>query len=331
MVIKIGVQKIVDPTYTLIKEAPPNHSEEFLNYKCEWFYYPIFDIVKRAPIQLDIELNTYCQLKCPQCFQSFDPPKAMDMDMDLYKKIIDEGVEIGVKSIKLNYRGEPLLSPNLLEAIKYAKQRGILEVLINSNTMGLDIEMAKGLIDSKLDLISCSIDGYTKKTYNKIRVGGDLDKVIQNILGLISLKQLKGVCYPKIRIQLVKQVLNEAEIPHFIEFWKSFVDEISIVDQKDYANEKVDKKELSNWFCCQLWQRLFILADGTVMPCCRAMKGGNEIRTNLGNVKDRKIEDIWQSKLMKEMRKLHFKGKSHLVPMCMRCGLRKEVINQNGK
>ena len=43
------------------------------------------------------------------------------MDENLYKKIINEISNLGVPSIKLNWRGEPLLNPKIYDFINYAK------------------------------------------------------------------------------------------------------------------------------------------------------------------------------------------------------------------
>ena len=41
------------------------------------------------------------------------------MDMALFKKIIDEGAENGLYSIKLSLRGEPLLHPQIIDMVDY--------------------------------------------------------------------------------------------------------------------------------------------------------------------------------------------------------------------
>ena len=91
------------------------------------------------------------------------------MNFELYKKIIDTAVKWKVPSIKLNWRGEPLLNPKLPKFINYAKTKGILEVSINTNATNLDKKRSNELIDSGLDLIIYSFDGGTKKTYEKMR------------------------------------------------------------------------------------------------------------------------------------------------------------------
>ena len=70
---------------------------------------------------------------------------------------------------------------------------GILEVSINTNATHLDIDMAKKLINSGLDLIIYSFDGGTKKTYEKMRPGrfkyNQFEEVYKNIKILLKLKK----------------------------------------------------------------------------------------------------------------------------------------------
>ena len=75
------------------------------------------------------------------------------MDFNTYKEIINEITKMEVPSIKLNWRGEPLLNPQIGKFIKYAKSAGILEVAINTNATKLDQKMSETLISSGLDSI----------------------------------------------------------------------------------------------------------------------------------------------------------------------------------
>ena len=54
--------------------------------------------------------------------------------------------------MKFNWRGEPLLNPNLGELIKFAKDEGILETIINTNATNLTEKKGNELINP-FDLI----------------------------------------------------------------------------------------------------------------------------------------------------------------------------------
>ena len=74
------------------------------------------------PLSIDVELASICDLACPHCSREYIVTPDKIMNMNLYKKIIDEISIMEVPSIKLNWRGEPLLHPNIFECIDYAKK-----------------------------------------------------------------------------------------------------------------------------------------------------------------------------------------------------------------
>ena len=82
------------------------------------------------PLSIDIETASVCDLACPHCSREYIITPDKIMDFDLYEKIIKEISKQNVPSIKLNWRGEPLLNPKIHELVDYAKQNGILEVSI---------------------------------------------------------------------------------------------------------------------------------------------------------------------------------------------------------
>ena len=192
---------IIDPTFHLVKGKDIERNDVFKQYQESWYINPIQDIVGEGPIQLDIELNNTCNYHCKMCFQSFDPPVPKYMDLGTVKGLIHQAVKIGVKSLKLNYRGEPLMYPFIKEVITLARQEGILETLINTNAYFLGPGMCKKLIEAGLGKIICSIDGILPETYEKIRQGGDLDRVMRNVATMISMKELYGSELPIVRVQ----------------------------------------------------------------------------------------------------------------------------------
>jgi len=317
---------VFDPTFHLVRAKERKYSLEYLDYQNDWHTLPQHKIVNEGPIQLDIELNTTCNYKCKMCFHSFDPPTPDMMAMWDVKDLIDQAAKIGVKSIKFNYRGEPLYYRNIVESIRYAKKKGILETLINTNGSLLTAKMAKRLIKAGLGKIIVSIDGFLPETYAKIRQGGDLKTVTKNVATLLALRGLMKSDHPIVRVQIV----NRDEIEEFIDFWSdNRADEVAIEDCKDYEGKVRDDTPMSHWYCSQLWQRLFILVDGTILPCCRAMEGGNKSLYKLGNANNIQLKDAWKGLKLAFLRKAHREGMSHTIDMCQKCGLRKEVIRQD--
>jgi len=321
----------VDPTFNIVSSKPREETEEYKEYRRKWNENPKNKVVGDFPVHLDFETTTICNLKCYMCFQSFDPPYPAILDIDLFKKVIDEGSKKGLCSIKLQYRGEPLTDKRIPEMVKYAKDKGVIEVMFNTNATLLDEKMARALIEAGLNKIICSVDGCTKETYESVRIGATWEVTRDNILRLQKIKKEMGITHPIVRVQMVDTPRNHKEIKEYIEYWGNLVEDVAIEDMLDYKAEDKDETPLPNFSCGQLWQRLMILADGDVVPCCRAVQGGNNKLMVLGNIKEDTIENIWKGKALQNIRDLNSNGQSHLIDMCARCGLRKDVVNDMKK
>ena len=171
--------KIKDKNFKILKKF----KKKFYDYRFGWknnakkYYNNNLDFGKidtelqDNPLCVDIETAAICDLACPHCFREYLITPDKIMNFDLYKKIINSLSKMDVPSIKLNWRGEPLLNPQLGNFIKYAKENEILEVSINTNATKLDKKKSEELIKSGLDLIIFSFDGGTKETYEKMRPG----------------------------------------------------------------------------------------------------------------------------------------------------------------
>ena len=175
---------------------------KYLNYRKNWiknaedFYSGKSAIDQILPPQcIDIESAAICDLACPHCFREYLITPDKIMSMELFNKIIKEIKSLEIPSIKLNWRGEPLLNPNLIQMIKLAKKNGVIDVSINTNATTLDLKKSSEILDSGLDYIIFSFDGGTKKTYEKYRPGrfktNSFDTVYENIKNFCLLKKEK--------------------------------------------------------------------------------------------------------------------------------------------
>ena len=84
---------------------------DYLIFRYKFKTFPKERIVSDFPIYLLIEPVSACNLRCIMCFQiddSFNSNKELmgNMDLQLFKKIIDEAYANGTKAITLASRGE---------------------------------------------------------------------------------------------------------------------------------------------------------------------------------------------------------------------------------
>ena len=153
------------------------------------------------------------------------------MDMMLYKKIIDNCNSLNIKRVNLSFFGEPFLDKGIVEKIKYAKTKGMY-VGFYSNGSLLNRDLAKKIVESKLDGITISFDGYSKETYEKIRKNLKFENVKRNILNLLVFRDKFGSKNPKIALVLVELDENKGEIRQFYNEWSKKVDSINIINMR---------------------------------------------------------------------------------------------------
>jgi radical SAM protein with 4Fe4S-binding SPASM domain len=323
--------KDIDPyaTYKEIRRTQEKmewelaRGEEYWEYRRKWEEYPKRMYAGEFPIHLDIETTNACNLKCPMCprtIQSLESSgKVGFMDFDFYKSLIDQGAESGLCSVKLNYLGEPLIHPDVVKQVMYAKEKGVIEVMFNTNAVALTEKVSRELLEAGLDSIFFSVDSPYPERYNEIRVGADFTQVVENIRKFIKLKNELGYKHVHTRVSMVVMDHTRQELEDFKKFGFEVlgVDAVGFGEHIEYPLKESFYPRIYNpqFVCAQLFQRMFIMWDGIVVPCCVDC----ERELVLGNAKKEKLKDIWCNEKYKRFREMHTMGRYYEVPLCRRC------------
>ena len=275
------------------------------------------------PIRLWIESTNLCNLKCPMCpNDSIEPEKKGFMKLDLYKRIVDEICD-HAHDIYLHHRGEPLLHPDLFEMIKYANQKGLLTKLHTNATL-LTEERSYKLLESGLDFVSFSFDGYNKETYEKIRVGANFDETLGNVIRFLQLKKKFGKTKPCTILQFLDipgVKIDTALKKKFRDRFHSLpLDEIRVIPAHNWAgtvrlNQKSPDLSQRSRLCTFPWYSLTILCDGTVVPCPQDFMGEIE----LGNARTDSLHTIWNNEKIVHLREKMIRGKYKDLKPCNTC------------
>lgn len=301
-----------------------NKPKEYFEYRQKWVDYPKNKFLSESPLHLDIETTNVCNLKCPMCPRTILLEKHQFsaqgyMSNDDYKKIIDQAVENGVYSIKLNYLGEPLLHKDVVWQVKYAKEAGIIDVMMNSNGSMLNKKIGENLLEAGLDKLFISFDSISPDIYEIQRKGTSLGTVVNNLHEFLKIRNEK---YPNthVRVSMVMYKTDEwiAQFEGLKAMWKNLVDAVGygFYVERDYDN--VEKYEVVKGFYCeQLFQRMFLKYNGNVTVCCV----DDQDEYIVGNWKNEKLKDIWNSKAYTNIRKKHLEGKYMDINMCSKCYL----------
>jgi pyruvate-formate lyase-activating enzyme len=281
-----------------------------------------------------------CNLRCSMCDHRNITRyrKIQQMPFSLYKKIIDEiAVENPSARVWLIFFGDPFLCGDMPERIRYAKDKGLQDVVLNSNGALMTRDKAKAYIDAGLDAIYVGIDAAREETYNKIRVGGDFKKTVSHVLAYRDLLLSGGNPRQKLFVQYVESEMNEGEVEEFKKFWRSENVNVKIRPKVSWANlisaNNLKKNtEVVRRPCYWLMQTLNICADGRVAFCSVDV----HCRVDCGSVLEKTIKELWTAGKLKAYREMHKNSKFDDLPdMCRNCSdwqsAYADIINTNGK
>jgi hypothetical protein len=274
---------------------------------------------ERAPTLpeiVQIESTNICNAKCVFCPRDDMHRRQGIMSVDLFRKIVDECVDLGITHVRMHNYGEAFIDKRLVEKIEYAKRRGVAEVGVISNGSLLTDDVVRGMIDAGLDAINISVDASGREVFESTRIGLKYDKVIGNIERLVRIRGEMGRRRPKLILSFVRQN-SSADEQAFIEHWKAIADKIHITDLHNWAGTLNTESDV-NYPCYRPWLTFTVLWDGRVSLCCADFDG----HTILGDLTTSTIRDVWNAEPYRMARRQHLESGG--PDICRSCDLPKK-------
>jgi len=151
------------------------------------------------PTYVQIEPTQRCNLRCIMCVRAYcDTPAPPDMSFDMFRRILDQ-IPDTLEIVTTQGLGEPLMNRELLDMVRYARQRN-LWTRFNTNLTLMNEEIAEALVDCGHGEIQVSIETIDPDVYADIRRGARLDHVLENLQNLIAVKRRKNSETPEINV-----------------------------------------------------------------------------------------------------------------------------------
>ncbi|MDR2349639.1 MAG: radical SAM protein [Deltaproteobacteria bacterium] len=285
------------------------HGERFTAYREAWEKTGERKDPRDFPLSLDFRVNAGCQLFCVMCPVGKTPlPRENTlMDPGLYADILSQGKENSLPAVTLGMASEPLLHPDPAGLVRIARDAGVMDIRLGTNGLALTPALSDALADSGLARLEVSLDAATPRTYSRVRKGGDFAKVLANVEYFLERGEKRSSKLPLLRLSFLKLPENESELPLFLETWKDRADMLSIQNpvpvgppaRPEPGEEREEEPAAEPLSCPQPWQRLGVLEDGTLWPCC-SLLGKDLLRGK--NAARESIRDIWKSEAMETLR-----------------------------
>lgn len=272
---------------------------------------------RELPPVVRIEPASVCNLRCTHCPTGVVKMARTIMSRDLFDRVLSE-ISRHIPPIRvavLYHGGEPFLNKHFLDMARRVKDLGIERVKTVSNGMLIRAEMCDHVVRCGLTEIEISLDGESASENNRIRKRSNFERVARTVHRLvdsnirqgrplrisIATTQFKRYQDPGDEVPSVPEYLRvafagiETEIefkPTWAMLWPSGE------PRSGYDLILDDAPEEPPITCSLLDETFTIRADGQVVACCYDLT----TMSNLGNISDTSIEDIWNGHLYSKFR-----------------------------
>jgi radical SAM protein with 4Fe4S-binding SPASM domain len=287
------------------------------------------------PFTISIEPTTSCNLRCPECpsgLRQFTR-KTGALSLELYQNVISQ-LSPDLFYLILYFQGEPYLNPLFFQMVEEAKKKRIYTAT-STNAHFLTDNLARKTVESSLNRIIISLDGLDQATYEKYRVGGSVEKVIEGTRNLVRWKKELKSKTPYIILQFIVFSTNEHQVSDLKKWAKDLgVDKLElktaqvynyeegnelIPSKKEYARYKMQNGKFIidnplNNHCRRMWRGCVITWDGLVVPCCFDKDADHR----MGDLKKNSFHDIWRGKAYGDFRKKLFSNRKE-IDICRNC------------
>lgn len=335
----------MDSTFKVLKETD-DRSEKYQAYRKEWDRRGKDLDPGLAPVHLDLELSAQCDLHCPFCqvwthehirTQGFKENRNYApgfMHPDDYLNLIEDAAQNGVQSVKLNYRGEPTLHPEIINLVRGASNAGFADIMINTNGNGgarKNPDIFAELVAEGVTSLMFSVDACSRNVYEQQRVNGDWDLLLQSVKSAVAERNANDYGDCRIRASIVRTSLNKDDVDsgRMKDFWlEKGVDWISV--SECYSPAGVNHPWLaSKWCpmytdefqCADPFRRMVITWDlKHTLPCCQSFP----LSIDAGEVdwyRNEPILTAWHSPEFNKLRNAHITRTWHEVNLCLQCPL----------
>lgn len=268
------------------------------------------------PRYIQLETVTKCNAKCPFCPQNEivrDPARMPDA---MWKKIVDD-----TRGWGLTYRpfltNEPFVDKRQPEIVRYIKQNDpTARVEFNTNAELLTEDLGRELLESGVDIMRFSIDGFSAATYEPSRVGIPYAKVLERTTRFLEIWDREGwrdKVFTEVRMIEVPE--NRHEIADYRAYWQPRCTEVLVTQLYQWPWTGQKAADVVQKPCLKILDEMFFYTDGNATICCWDVHE----KAVIGNVLEQSVLEIWQGHAARCLRELLDDGRRDLIHLCSRC------------
>lgn len=280
------------------------------------------------PYLVNIEPTPKCNLSCKMCPHSTMKDHEEDMDIELFKRVINQVSEFADRNTTITPigLGELLLYSKPFDAIRYIKKTcPNSKISFATNGTLLNNTTAKNLTDllDEKDGLLISLNVNNRDEYKQLMGADKFEQVTENIKRLLAIENRKL----PVTVQFL-DTHNGEGIEQFREYWQPYLtgrDRIYIRPLVNW-NGAIDmgsfpvQAERNRCPCTALWNTISVDKSGNVYPCCEGFASRKGSDLLFGNINEKPLIDLYNDRIH-AIRKKHLAGEWDDIPTCKNCSM----------
>ncbi len=289
----------------------------------------------QTPFVLHVDTNNVCNFRCRFCtsgdhelLAKYQRPKGF-MTFELFKKIIDDSTQFEgkLKDLIFHKNGEPLLHPDIVKMIRYAKAKNVANrTILVTNASNLTPYLAREIADSGIDYVQISIQAVSDEGYKKVsQVNVSYDKLVFAVGYLYAHKKTSTL----LNVKLMDIDLSEKEKQKFNDDFKNICNTTSIEHPISYTQPSIKDTSLGlkkgtthdaylatyKDICTLPFYTMNINFNGKVSACSFDWRH----KQIMGEVDKTPLKEIWLGEQYNDFRKLQLRKKRNENEFCNGC------------
>lgn len=286
--------------------------------------------VEEVPREVEIELTTdspYPETVLHPHGARAGEPAALSADA--LERIVRETARCDDALITLGGFGDPLLHPNICEALSFIRRvaeeecpQGALGLCVRTFATSLTDEVIAALLGARVDVLQVQLDAWSPQLYAELHApseaqAANLESVLNRIEALSAARTQAGLAVPVVVPTMTKSARNVHELDAFHDGWLRKTGTVTISPYADRcgrmpSSATIDMTPAPRTPCRRIRSRCFVRATGAIHAC-------DEGDVTMGDVRDGSIAKAWCGEGHRALLRAHESGDLASFGSCMNC------------
>jgi MoaA/NifB/PqqE/SkfB family radical SAM enzyme len=288
--------------------------------------FPLIEPNPHVPALVTVEFTNYCNLGCVYCTSPLGLLPRGFMQRETFERLLEGIKHLGVNRVRVIGNGECTLHPEFTSFIRELGRSVPYVSVLTNGQWKCPEDIINAVLEAPVRMVEVSVAGSDKEGYEKSRLGGHFERLLENLTLLrMSKRRLRSHTITNIRLMLrPSERVAEREL---MAFWSNYADTVMpqyLVVKKTLAYKEdvympVEFHDQSYPKCSLPFKALDVNWNGNVPLCSLSAQQIGGLGLILGNVMTDMLGDIWNGNVMRQYREGHYRRDASKMPICKGC------------